>query len=156
MKFIDENYKPLENNEGINTKLFWVYDFDKKDMFVRKYDYWYHINTLSYVLRIKNKNIIVPANFYICIGDVDCGLDTITPAEILNREFDTVIFNNKFLADSIRYEPITVAGCVENSTFLFPMTKCLIPIAIDDNYCMFISSHDFYNKIKKINFKDIM
>lgn len=152
MKYIGSDFKNLDSID----KSFWIYNIDKRDFFLIETDNWYEFKTDSYLVSIGMSIMHIPINYYIIIGDYDGGLDTITPAEIVGREFEAFVFNNDFENDSWVLEPIKIIGYEENSNFIIPETKFPYPVLISDKKAVLISEKEVYNKLKHLMFIDIV
>jgi len=156
MHFLNEEYKPIQDIVAADEKLFWIYDVDKKDFFLRKYHTWYNLRSETYLLEVRGGVFRIPANFFIVIGDYDGGLDTIPPHEIVGRDFDVMTFSTNLTEESWSLDRVRVVGYEEESEFQIPFTKHPLPIVIDSNKAILVSQHDIFNKIKRLDFADII
>lgn len=156
MKLLDVNYEPFENVEGDIEQMFWVYDTKQKDFMLRDCNVWFNVKTDAYLMRIGNHELLIPETYNIIIGDVEVGIDVITPAEIVGRDFDVMVINNELEAESWSLEPISVIGFESNADVIFPYTKLPVPVSISDNKVIMISSDDCYSKIKNLDFADFV
>ena len=58
--------------------------------------------------------------------------------------------------DSWLLEEIRIKGYLENHEFMFPFFNRMIPVALSDKRAILISSNDFYSKLKRLGFGDIV
>jgi hypothetical protein len=156
MKLLDVNYKPFENTAGDINQMFWLYDTTQRDFMLKDCNVWFNVKTDAYRMMIGNHEIIIPETYNIIIGDIEVGIDIITPAEIVGREFDAMIINNEFLPDSWSLEPIVITGFESNVDIIFPYTKFPVPISLSDKKVIMIASDDCYSKIKELDFADFV
>jgi len=156
MKFIDNNYKEIYLSDITNDTLYWTYNINEKDFFLKSSKDWYELKSDAYILNIGGAIINIPANFYIIIGDYDGGLDTITPVEIVGREFEAFSFSSNLEVDSWQLEPIHVVGYKESVEFIIPEFKTPIPILTSAKRAILVSEKEVWNKIKHITFSDII
>lgn len=156
MKLLDHNYEPFENEKGDINKMFWLYDTKQLDFMLRDCNVWFNVKSDCYIININGQNIYVPESYNIVIGDVDVGVDTISPTEIVGRDFDALTFTNKLDAGSWSLDPIKVVGFEENVDIIFPYTKLPVPVFTSEDRVMLISSDDCYSKIKDLEFSDFI
>lgn len=156
MKLLDVNYEPFENIDGDINQMFWVYDTNLKDFMLRDCNVWFNVKSDVYILDIEGNKIAVPETYSIIIGDVEVGIDVITPAEIVGREFDVMTINSNLEAGSWSLSHMKVVGFESNADIIFPYTKLPVPVVISDSKVIMVSSDDCYNKIKKLDFADFV
>jgi hypothetical protein len=157
MNLIDENSKVVDKNDkGNSENLFWVYDLNETDFFLKKTDKWINLSTDSYVINIKGNEIEIPVNYYIIIGDYDGGLDTIRLSEIVGRPFDAFVLDTSLKKGSWSLENISIVGYKQNSNFIIPSIRALYLISISDKKCIIISEKEIYNKLKHLSFSDFL
>lgn len=156
MKLLNVNYEPFENDEGDIDQMFWVYDTNMKDFMLRDCNVWFNVKSDAYLIDIDGCKIAIPETYSLIIGDIDAGIDVITPAEIVGREFDVLTINNTLEEGSWMLSPMTVIGFEPDVDIVFPYTKFPVPVAISDTKVVLISSDDCYNKVKKLDFADFV
>jgi len=157
MMLINDNYKKIKNlNECRETQMFWLFDLDEKDFFLKTVQTWYSLKSDAYVLSIGKYELEIPTNYYLLIGDYDAGLDCIPPDEIVGRDFQAFVFSNDFEQDSWELMDIKRKGYKHDREFELPFTKKPFPVMIDDNKAVLISSTDMYSKIKNLGFSDFI
>jgi len=142
MHLLDENYERIETFDNNKAKLFWTFDIDSCDFFLKSCLLWQSITSDAYVLSVGNGSVMIPYNYYIVIGDYDSGFDCITPEEIMGREFDAYTFSNDLNEGSHMLEPINVTDYVEDAVFVLPFVKSVFPTTISDKRSMFIINKD--------------
>jgi len=156
MHLIDENYGKIEEFENNKNKLFWTFDIEQCDFFLKSCLLWQNITSDAYTLQIGNGTVTLPYNYYIVIGDYDSGFDCITPEEIMGREFDVFTFANDLHEGSHMLEPLQVTGYNEDIVFILPFVKSVFPIMISNTRAMFIINKDSYNKFKELSISEIL
>ena len=157
MKLIDENYNEITTMSDTRVaNLFWHYDIEHKDFFIRTCPVWYNITSDAYKVKIGKDIISIPYNYYILIGDFDGGLDCISPDEIIGREFQAFTFANNLEDESWILEDIKIVGYEEDVVFVTPFVKGFFPILTSDKRAILVSSTDMYMKIKDMTFSDIL
>ena len=114
------------------------------------------MRTETYLLEVNGAVFRMPANFFLIIGDYDGGLDTIPPYEIIGRDFDVMTFSQELTEDSWSLDRVKVVGYEEDCEFQIPFTKHPLPIAIDAHRAILVSQHDVFNKLKRLDFGDII
>lgn len=158
MYLIDQDYLPIkEVNNSDNEVLYWSFDpdSDQPDFYLNTVNIWFAYTTEAYNIRWSGGEFTVPANYYITIGDIEGGLDTVKPEEVVGRDFDLFMFNRDLEPGSWTLEPFVITGYVEKFQFIFPHTNNPVPIIANDKKCMLVSGSDCYKKIRDLNFLDI-
>jgi len=156
MHLLDENYKRIETFDNNKAKLFWTFDMDACDFFLKSCLLWQNITSDAYTLSVGKGSVTIPYNYYIVIGDYDSGFDCITPEEIMGRDFDAYTFSNELTEGSHMLEPIHVTKYEEDVNFVLPFVKSVFPVVISDKRAMFIVNKDSYNRFKDISISDIV
>lgn len=158
MHLIDEYYQKIEvsDNKNNKDKMFWTFDVDANDFFLKSCLYWQSVISDAYTLSIGTGTLTLPYNYYIVIGDYDSGFDCITPEEIMGREFDVYTFSNDMSEGSNMLEPVSVIGYEEDVSFVLPFVKSIFPVMISDKRSMFIINKDSYNSFKTLSISDIL
>lgn len=148
MWLINENYKKVDDTLSNEHKYFWIYDCEQRDFFLQTSIMWFSLKTDCYILSVGGKEVIVPFNFPIMIGDYDAGLDTIKAEEIVGRPFDVVVLDNTLDHTSLELLPVEVIGYKQSVDFLLPQSKHPFPVLISDSRAILIGQQDYYQKIK--------
>lgn len=156
MHLIDENYQRIETFDNNKEKLFWTFDIEQEDFFLKSCMYWQNITSDAYTLQVGNGFVTLPYNYFIVIGDYDSGFDCITPEEIMGREFDVFTFAHDIHEGSHMLEPLIVTGYEEDVNFVLPFVKSVFPVMISDSRAMFIINKDSYNKFKDLSISEIL
>jgi hypothetical protein len=160
MKLINEKYKSIINEDYVDKNeipMFWVYDPDKADFFIKTCLLWQNIKTDTYKIKIGKDVISIPYNYHIIIGDYDGGLDCISPEEIVGRKFQAFTFSNDIDENSWILDDLRIVGVEQDIDFLVPFVKGIFPILLSDKRAILVSSiGDCYNKIKNISVADLI
>lgn len=158
MKLINQYYEAITEEQVLNEKetMFWEYNINETDFFLKSSLKWYNLKTDVYVLKILEELIYVPANYYIIIGDYDKGLDTIKPLEIVGREFSVLTFSAQLKSNSWELHDLEPVGYEEDYNFVLPDVKAPFPIIVTEKKAILISEKDVYNRLKYLTFSDIL
>lgn len=157
MNLINENYKPLiDTDENIVNNHFWYYSNEEKDFFLTEVMVWQNVSGGAYIAEIGNREIIIPENYHVIIGDIDSGLDAIKMAEVIGRTFEVMTFNIDMEENSWLLEEMTIKGYVEEHEFMFPFLNKMIPVCLGNKRAILVSSNDFYSKLKRMSFGDVV
>lgn len=154
MDLLNDNYSRHELGE--DDTYFWSFDLDKEDFFLKQSDIWYNMQSSGYKVRVLGSEIIIPSNFYIIIGDIEGGLDCITPDEITGRQFEAFTFRSNLDAGAWSLEPIEICGYVDDHKFAFPVVNNPVPVLANPSHCLLVSGTDVYNKLKNLSLADII
>lgn len=158
MLLLDENYEgfnSIEEGEDITKKHFWLYDLSKHDFFLTTSLIWYNLKSEAYELTIGRHKVMVPANYYILIGDYDVGFDVISPEEVVGRTFQAFTMNSKLSYTTSNFQDFDITGYTEDEKFIFPLTNALVPVKVGSSIIL-LSSKNVYTKIKNLCFSDFM
>ena len=156
MHLIDESYKKIETFDNTKAKLFWTFDTEVSDFFLKSCLLWQNVTSDAYTISVGKGSVSLPYNYYIVIGDYDSGFDCITPEEIMGREFDAYTFSSEMNEGSNMLEPIHVTGYEEDVVFVLPFVKSVFPIMISEDRAMFIINKDSYNKFKDLSISEVL
>lgn len=156
MYVIDQEYNPIKNiPQAGDDRYFWIYDAEQRDFFLHRSYAWFSLRCDAYVLQIGKDHVNIPTGYHIVIGDIDGGLDSVTPDEIVGRDFDVLTFSRTLDEGSWELKPITVTGYVKNHTFVYPNMNSPFPVVVGERHAMLLSSTDLYKKVGNLGFADI-
>lgn len=156
MNLIDENYNRITLFDNNKDKLFWTFEIEPCDFFLKTCMFWQNVTSDAYTLTIGEGTVTLPYNYYIVIGDYDSGFDCVTPEEIMGRDFDVFTFSNDLAEGTHELTPLHVVGYEEDVVFILPFTKSVFPIMISDTRAMFIINKDSYNKFKELSISEVL
>lgn len=156
MYLIDENYTKIETFDDTKSKLFWTFDTEVSDFFLKSCLLWQNVTSDAYTISVGKGVVTLPYNYYIVIADYDSGFDCITPEEIMGRDFDAYTFSNDMAEGTNLLEPIGVTGYDEDVVFVLPFVKSIFPVMISDSRAMFIINKDSYNKFKDLSISEVL
>lgn len=158
MYLIGQDYSPIKKlDDNDKEVLYWVFEpeSDPPDFYLRSINIWFQYTSDAYKIRWAGGEVYVPAKYYMTIGDIDGGLDAITPEEVVGRDFSMFMFNKDMSPGSWTLEPFTISGYVEKFEFIFPHTNNPVPIIANDKKAMLVSGADIYKKLRNLDFLDI-
>ena len=156
MHLLDENYKRIETFDNNKAKLFWTFDVDACDFFLKSCLLWQNVTSDAYTLSVGKGSITIPYNYYLVIGDYDSGFDCITPEEIMGRSFEAYTFANNLAEGTHELEHIEITGYNEDVNFVLPFVKSIFPVVVSDKRSMFVINKDSYNKFKELSISEIL
>lgn len=155
MRLIGEEYKPIPEDEYVVNHHFWVFDVSERDFFLKYKPHWQSIRTVGFELEVEGGTTVIPANFYILIGDVEGRLDWLKVDEAISREFEAFVITPDFQKDTWQILPLKIINA-EKREFRFPYIKNPVPVYIENNKSIMVSQVDLYNKMSSFNFVDIV
>lgn len=156
MRFINENYQPIDSAAIGFGDFHFEYSIPDTDFFLKKSFNFIKSETPVrwYTLDIGGFKVELPSSLYIMLADVYTNdVDWIRVEELIGRDLTTALYLNTLDASEWSVQPILVDGVsAEERNFMFPKTKNLIPVMVGDSRMVFVADKDYYIKTKKINF----
>lgn len=162
MKLVGENYNTIDTTKALTKELnvtglhYWEYNFKMQDFHLVRRTKWNVIKGPTYILKIGNHHLEVPATHFIMLGDFDGGIDYIRVNEITNREFEVFSFSSKLEPDSWVLADMRVVGYKEESKIVFPETTNGVVVQIGGGMAVILSTIDLYNKSQGLSFSDFV
>lgn len=156
MILIGEEHDGLPDGPEAVDFFHWEYVIKEKDFFLTWSSAWQKIRGAAYELCIGKESIVLPANYYLMIGDVYGELDWIKVDEIIGRQFEAFVMSNRFDQDAWQIESVQITDHHDDYVSMFPQTRNPVPVLVGDRKAILVSPVDLYNKMSQYIFNDVV